>query len=876
MPLYRFLLRLCFPAAFRRRFGEDMAETFADRLREARRRGRAQVLRTWIRTTADAVRQGLAEHRVAARRDRATPGRLPMLETLAQDLRHGWRSVRRRPAFTATAVLTLALGIGVNVAIFSVLDGVLIRWLPLPDADRIVRVAETGGPDDAVQQPFNAGNFVDVRGSTGAVFQALAAYTRQAPTTLTGTGEAVRVPQLAATPELFDVMAVPPALGRPLTAADTEAGTRSIVVSMAFWRGKLGGDPGAVGRAIELDGQPWTVVGVMPAGIAFPEETDIWKPLIFRPAELSHRNVWNYAAVGRLRPGVTLAQANAALQRAMTEVARTAPGPMPRSAEALDLREDTVSRVRPDLYFVQGVAILILLIACANLANLLLADATSRRAEFSIRAAMGAGRRRLVRQVLAESLTLSAAGSALGVVLASWLVPVLVTAYPGALPGRERIAVSIPELIVAGGCAGLTALVFGLAPAVLGSRADLMAGLHATTRIGVSRRMRWLRSGLIVAEGAITLSLLAGGALLIRSFATLTAQPVGFDASNVMTARISLPAARFTTDVQRRTFFDGLLARLGREPDVAAEASTFPLPFDGGGMGAVYLRDPADSDTHPLVADLRYVSPGYLDTLHVPLRRGRFFTEADAAGRPLVAVANETFDRQYGATRDVVGMRFRPAPDAPWITIVGVVGDVRAAFLRKVRPQLMFPFDQSSQRTTTVVVRTRVAAARFAPRLRALVREMDPDLALTNVEPLTTVVGDSVARQRFNMALMVALASLAVVLVAVGIYGVVAYLVGQRTREVGIRLALGARPGQVQALVVRQGLVPILAGIGGGLGGAWYLTTLLRTQLFEVRPHDPWALAAAAGGFFLVGLAACWLPSRRTSRVDPVTVLRTE
>lgn len=792
-----------------------------------------------------------------------------------QDIRFALRLFRRRPGLSAIAVLTLALGIGVNVAMFSVINGVLLRDLPFPHPERLVRVGETGTAADN-WQPFNAGNYLDVLRETGDAFQALAAYRVVPAATLTGIGEAVRAGTLAVRPEFFDVLGTAPAMGRPLTAADLDTTARSVVISDVFWRGKLGSDPHVIGRSVELDGQEWTIVGVLAAGAEYPSGFELWKPLVFSASDLAQRNSWSLNVIGRLRPAITLDQANASAKRAMSLVAASHPGPMPRSAVVVNLGEDAISLVRHDLVFVQGVAALILLIACANLGNLLLATATARHREFSVRAAIGAGRGRLVRQMLAESFVVSAIGGAIGAALAFLIVPALVAAYPGDLPGRERISVSGLELAVAIGAAALTSVMFGLAPALLASRTKLANALRASTGSGSSPLSRWLRNGLVTAEVVMALSLVAGAGLLIKSFATLTAQPVGFDTRNVLAAYMQVPTPRFPTEADRLRVFESLIDRLAQEPEVESVASTLPLPFDGSGTGLGLRWDPALGQTGLAAVSARFVSPRYADVLTVPLLRGRFIAEDDRADSPLVSVVNEAFSRQYGKTRDVIGMRVRRTDEGPWITIVGVVADVRANFLQKPRPEMIFPLAQTALAAGNFIIKTRSSPAQFAHRVRELAHDAYPNVPLGRIEPLSTIVGDSVAQRRFNMSLLVALASLALLLSVIGIYGVMAYVVAQRRREIGIRVALGAHPSQVQSLIVGQGLIPIVIGIAGGLGGAWFLTTLLKKELFEIRPHDPWTLLASATGFLIVGIAACWLPARRSSRVNPVEVLRAE
>lgn len=798
-----------------------------------------------------------------------------MLREVMQDVRFAFRLLNRRRGFAAMAMLTLALGIGLNVAIFSVLDGVLIQRLPFPHPERLVRVGESDSKNDPLQ-PFNAANYVDVQGQVGESFVAIAAYRGVPAATLTGAGEAVKAGMMAVRPEFFDVIGVRPVIGRPLVAADLEAGTRVVVVSHTFWRSKLGADPLAVNRAIELDGQAWTVVGVMPDGIEYPSDTELWKPLVFSQNDLARRNSWNLQVIGRLREGVTIARARASAQRAMAVVAAANPGPVARSADVVDLREDTVSFVRKDLIFIQGIAVLILLIACANLANLLLAAATARHHEFSVRGSLGGSRPRLIRQLLTESLVVALAGSTIGIGLALVIVPALVAAYPGALPGRERIGIGLPELTIAVAGAVMTSVIFGLAPALLASRSRLSSGLRTHARTGATPLTRWLRNALVTAEVIMTLSLLAGAVLLARSFVALTGQSVGFDSHHVLTAYFQIPAERFPVDAERSRVFETLIDRIGQEPAVDSVASTLPLPFDGSGMGLGLLWDPALAQPGTASAAARWVSPRYLDVLSIPLARGRFFTPEDRNGSPLVAVVTDAFARQYGKTRDVLGMRLRRSGDDPWITIVGVTGDIRADFFQKARAEMMFPIAQAGMTAGTIILRTHASLATLAPRVRQIAREIYPNLPMGRIDSLEQVIGDSVAQRRFNMALLGALSMLALLLSVIGIYGVMAYVTGQRRREMGIRLALGARPSQVRSLVVRQGILPVVAGIAGGLAGAWFLTTLLKTELFQVQPHDPWTFAVSSIAFLGVGLAACWVPARRGSRVNPVEVLRHE
>jgi putative ABC transport system permease protein len=519
---------------------------------------------------------------------------------------------------------------------------------------------------------------------------------------------------------------------------------------------------------------------------------------------------------------------------------------------------------------------LVLIIACINLANLLLADATARQHELAIRGALGAGRGRLVRQLLTESVTLATGGAVLGTALAYATVPALLAAYPGALPGNERISVSILELTFAVAVALATAALFGLAPAVAGVRARLTLGLGTSARAGTSRSTRMLQHGLVAAEAALTLTLVAGAVLLIKSFSTLVSQPLGFSATNVLATKVSLPVPRFPTEGERRIFLENLLNRLEAEPNIAAVTTALPLPFDRSSMGMGFRPDPASGRKGMMAAAVRHVSPSYLDTLGMSLLRGRFFDESDSGAAPAVAVVNDAFARRYGEGRDVLGMRLLTSDGVTVLTVIGVTANARVDFRSLPPAEVMLPLAQTPAMAATIAVRTRSNPILFAPRLREIIKNADGNLPLAEIAPLTAVIGMSVANQRFNMGLLVALASLAIGLAAIGIYGVTAFIVGRRTREIGIRLALGATAFDVRWLVVRQGILPVVIGCVAGLGGAWLLTTLLKKELFKVQPHDPWVLGCAIAVLLCVGFLACWLPARRVARIDAGQVLRSD
>jgi putative ABC transport system permease protein len=862
--MYRFLLR-AFPRDFRRQFGPEMAAVFSERRRDARNAGVAAYVAFWFRTFVDVFQHGVAERRAMKLKRGDSP-----MRSLLQDVRFAFRLFRQRPGFTLSAVLTLALGIGINVAAFSVVNGVIMRWLALPHPDQVVRFAELN--EDAIQQPFSAPSFASLQASTRQVFQSLAPY-RTVSTPLTGAGDAVLVPVAYTGPEFFDVIGVTPVMGRPLTADDAMPGVSSVVISGAFWRGRMGSDPSALGKTLELNGTRATIVGIMPDDAVFPLTATMWRPLLLSRDELATSRSRSLQAIGRLKPGVDIATANAAIAHANAGYPENDEAFKAWGAAVFSLRDDSTRGVRRDLFFIQGVAVIVLLIGCANIANLLLAAASSRQHELSIRASIGAGRRRLVRQLLAESLTLSMLGGLAGLFFALWLVPAAIAYYPQELPGVERISISLREMAVALATATGTTVLFGLLPAMFASRTNLAGVLKSGPQSGPTRVAQTIRWSLVTVEVVLTLTLLAGAALLVRSYAKLTLQPTGFDPRSVLTAQISLPADRYPSEEARRAAFDELVARLRKQPGVIDAATTMPLSFDGIDMGIAFKRVGANADPGNVFASLQRVSNDYVKVFKVPLLGGRFFDDGDTISTPRVLVVNQQFAARFSAGKSPVGMRLTDGKKE--YEVIGVVADWLFNFFQDPKPFVLLPTAQEDESTAKIAIRTTGDPDRFAPVVRGVVRELDPRLPVVPVS-LESVIAKTVALRRFNMGLLSALAAIALVLSVVGIYGVMSYVISQRGREMGIRIALGAAPGSVSRLMVRQGLTPMLIGIGGGIAGAWYLTTLLKRELFRVVPHDPWPLALAALGFLIVGIIACWIPARKSARINPVEVLRAE
>ncbi len=673
-------------------------------------------------------------------------------------------------------------------------------------------------------------------------------------------------------------MGATPMLGRGLTTQD-RASDRALVVSFAFWRDVLRSDRDAVGRAVTIDGERCTIAGVLPRAVELPSGVDVWRLLEFTPRELDHTSTRFYTVYGRLRPGESLAAANVA----MRAIAAGLDGEFGRDGvvRGVRLQDALAAPVRDKLLFAQGIALIVLLIGCVNLANLLMARASERQRELRVRAALGAGRARLVRQLLTESVVLALLGGAVGTVLAYWIVPPLAAAYPGELPNLHAIVVNVGALQAAVGLALVASVFFGVVPALLASRAARAAGLKEQTHATASRQARWVRSSLVTLEVALALMLFTGAALLARSFVGLTSQPLGFDPARVLTARVSLPPSEYSPARTRR-FYADLFERLRRDPDVVGAAAATGLPFAGATPFLTIGLPPKDGETKRWSFMPRLVSEDYFKTLGVPLVQGRTFEPGDGPDAAGVAVVNESFARRYGGDAiHTVGMRL-PITDGG-LTIVGVVADTRSRFdwALSGRAELYLPLAQAERApmntsAAVLVVRTRSDAGAFGPRLEAAVAALDANLPLQDVAPLTDAMGDSVAARRFNMNLLVAFASVAVLLSTVGVFGMTAFVVALRTREVGVRLALGADPRQVKLLIVRQGIVPVLVGCAAGLVGAWELAGLLKAQLFHLTPHDPWTLAASVIALSAIGVAACWLPARRTARVDPVSVLRAE
>ena len=803
------------------------------------------------------------------------------MSTLWQDVRYGLRMLFKNPGFSAVAVLTLALGIGVNSAIFSVVNAVLLRPLPFNDSERIITLRETlpQGGEGSISVP----NLKDWR-EQNDVFEKIAAYDLR-NFNLQNADSPERVSGAAVTVEFFDVLGVAPVAGRAfLSGEDQTNGQRIVILSNALWRRNFGSDPQVIGKSIALNGEQFTVVGVMGREFRFPARTaELWVPLVFTNDQSASRGSHAFSAIGRLKPGVSLDQA----QEQMSGIARRIEAQYPaqqagRNVKLTRLQEALVGYMRPALLVLLGAVAFVLLIACTNVANLLLARALARHREIAIRTALGAGRARLVRQFLTESVLLSFLGGALGLLLAYWGIDGLVALAGNYLPRASEVGLD-------GRVVGFTLLLslmvgvlFGLAPALQISKTDVQESLKEGGSAGNSPRRNRLRSALIVAEIASSLVLLVGAGLLIKSFVRLQGTESGLRPENVLTMRLSLPAGKYNTPQARTAFYDQVLERVSALPGVEAAGVINYLPLQQYGFnGEIEVEGqaaPQAGQASPLV-EFRAASVDYFRALRIPLVAGRFFSNADRNEAAPVAIVNQTFANRLLPNQDPVGKRIRPG-DGPWITIIGVVGDVKQAGLtRSVMPEMFAPValgPASMTQTMSLAVRATAAPTELTSAVRREIQAVDPLQPIYNVQTMETVISESVSDRRLNMMLLSIFASLALALASIGIYSVMAYMVTQHTREIGIRMALGAGRGDILKLVVGQGMVLALVGVAFGVPAAFALMRFLSSLLFGVSPGDPLTFAVVTLLLLGVAFLACYIPARRAMRTDPMEALRYE
>jgi putative ABC transport system permease protein len=814
------------------------------------------------------------------------------MDTLLQDLRYSLRRLAKAPAFSAIVVLTLALGIGANTAIFSAVHGILMRPLPYHDPERLVTI-EHLYPSLDLEAPVSPPGFRDYA-ERGRSFESMAVQTGWAAN-LTGVGEPVRIQGSRVTGRFFTTLQVPALVGRTIQPGeDTPGQDHVVVLSHGLWQRLFGGDPAVVGRTLAMNGESYQVVGVMPREFRdfFNRNVELWAPLVFQPDQLTDDNRTHefLSLTARMRPGVSLEDARAEVRSIAQQLQREHEGTYAPdwSLGVTAFATRASGNIRPALLVLLGAVGFVLLIACANVANLLLSRAAARGKEIAIRSALGASRDRLVRQLLTESAILALAGGLVGLLLAYWGVRSLAAINAANLPRVEDVRVDGMVALFTLGVSLLAGLVFGLAPALHVARPDLQSTLKEGGRGSAGDRgSQSIRRMLVVAETALALTLLTGAGLLIKSFARLQGVDPGFAAERLLTFNLALPDARYAENPQQIAFFDRVMPALRAVPGVQSVGATTVMPFGGGWSTAGFEVEGYEvpEDSPGPWGDVRIVTPGFLETLRVPVIRGRLLTEDDRESTPAVAVVDEEFVRRYWPRENPLGKRFTFGPPdgavdtttREWIEVVGVVGHTAHEGLdAEARLQLYLPYRQIPQQFMSVAVRTAGDPARFVTRLRDAVHSADPELPISNVRTMDELIEQSVGQRRLSMMLLSLFSGIALVLASIGIYGVMSYSVTQRSRELGVRIALGAGRADVLRLVLRQGMSLALLGIAIGVGAALLLTRVIESQLYGVRASDPVTFVAVALLLGLTALAANLVPAVRAMRVDPAVVLRDE
>jgi putative ABC transport system permease protein len=852
---------------------------------EAELRYRETLLAEWDKLTRQ-TKLDLLWHSLGALMDALWLQPRRMEDEMFQDLRFGVRMLFKDKPFTAVAVLTLGLGIGANTAIFSVVNAVMIRPLPFKAPQQLVwleETSETAGSDPVLGQHFLEWS------EQNRTLENLAGYTAQ-EMTLTGTGEPERLQCGQVTAGLFPALGAQIALGRNFLAAeDRPGGERVAVISHSLWQRRFNSDPNIIGRAITLNDQNHTVIGVLPPDFRFIQPLDLWTPIALNPQQERGNQMLTMfgCVIARLKPGVARDQAQMELTDILQRYESAKPKNFPsfagRRARVVPLHQQLVGDTRRPLFILLGAVGLILLIASANVANLTLARAAARGPELAIRAALGAGRIRLMRQMLTESLLLAGAGGLCGLLLAYWLTKALASLNSGAMLGEmsglARIGIDSRVLFFTLLVSLLTGVVLGLFPALQTSRTDLNASLKEGGRGGGFQRGR-MRLLLMVSEVAMTITLLVGAGLLVRSFVNLLGVNAGFRAQNVLTARLSLPYPRYEKHEERTRFLQELLPRLAALPGVESVGAINHPPltnFTFRGRLRVEGRQSAANNEEPMTP-IGQVTPDYFRVMGIPLRAGRYFVESDNFGAPRVLLLNEALALKLFPGEDAVGKRvWTPGSGKDYATVVGLVGDVRHKGLdQSVTPEVYVPYLQNGGGRMTLVFHTHIDPLSLTNAVRQQTLAVDPNMPVYDVVTMEQRLSDSVGSRRFNLLLLGAFALLALILAAIGVYGVISYTVTQRAHEVGVRMALGAQPADVLRLFVKQGMSFVAVGALIGSLGALALTRVMKSLLFGVSPTDPLTFVGVALALALVALAACYLPARRAAKVDPMAALRHE
>jgi predicted permease len=856
---YRLLLRL-YPASFRTEYGAELVRTYEDTVRN---RGRIGAT---IGAVTDVVPNALAAH----------------WTILVQDLRYTARSLNGSRGFAVATVLVTALGVGANTATFSVADFVLRRPLPFPDADALVRLCEgprTGGGWGCMNQ-MSPAVYRDVL-TRSRSFHALGGLNGSSMN-LVGSGEPLRVPAAVVTPNVLPLLGVPPLAGRVFDSTRVESDAQAVVIGHGLWQSQFGGDERILGTTLTLDDKPFVVIGVMPSHFRFPsEDVQLWVPRILREADFEDRGNNYLEAVGRLAPGVSFEQARSELASIALTIAREYPADHPTIGFSFSRQRDWMSpRYRLILLVLCGASLCLLLLTCANLANLFLARAAGKERELAVRTALGAGRERLVRQMLTESVSLAAIGGVAGAVVAWLTVPLLAQLVPPSLPISSQPGVDVRVFAFAAGFAALTGLGFGLIPALRVGGQKTFVGLREGTR-GSGRRQR-LRTTLVAIEVCVSVVLLIGSGLLIRAIWRVQAVPPGFSAAGLLKLTTQLPTPKYDDPARRADFYARVLAGVRALPGVESAAYTSGVPMVmTGGITLILLPGEVDRRDGTQTASFRLVTSQFFSTLGIPLRQGRAINDDDTRDRQLVAVVSESFARRHWPDADPIGKTF--ATRSQVRTVVGVVGDIKVRGLeRNSEPQLYIPPDQAPDGTGGIylpkdlLVRSAQGDASLVPAIRDIVRAVDAQQPISGVRMLSDVLEDQTVTRRAQIRILGALALLALLLAGVGIHGLLAFTVAQRDREIGVRLALGANPTLVARMVVSEAIRMALFGVLPGVLIAYGAARAMGALLFGIRPNDPLTIGIAAGACFVMAATACARPALRAARINPLSALRSD
>jgi putative ABC transport system permease protein len=801
-----------------------------------------------------------------------------------QDLRYGARMLMKQPGFTLIAVLTLALGIGANTAIFSVVNAVLVRPLPFPESERLVRLYEketdTAVPSERLE--VAPANFLDWQRQSRTL-QEIAAWGEEEQA-LANAGQAEPVRAAFVSANFLSVLGVSPLHGRGFTSKDDQPGHDSVaVLSFGLWQRRFGGDPNLVGQQVHLDGSQYSVVGIMPAGFQYPRDAEIWTPLALNANQTQTREAHFLQVIARRRADVSLAQVRAELETIADALAQQYPATNKNwTVNIIPLLEDEVGKVRSTMLLLMGAVGLVLLIACANVSSLLLARGAARQAEITVRAALGASRWRIVRQLLTESALLAGMGGGLGLLLALWSTDALLAFSPAEIPRLQTVSVDYRVLGFTLAITLLTGLIFGLVPALQAARFDLHESLKEGGRGTANNPAhRGIFGALIVSEIALALVVLIGAGLLLNSFLRLRRVELGIQTPNVLTVEVNLPSARYSGNdwkTQRLNFYGQVIPRIQALPGVVSVGAIDSLPLSGSQRGWTFRKEGQNlSPSERPVAGFQIATNDYFRAAGIQIRRGREFTQADRDGAPQVAIINESFARRFYPNEDPLGQRIiiRNRPQA--CEIVGVVNDVRHLGPDKEPgPEMYVPYNQLVVGAIPLVVRTKSAPEALAGAVRKEIEAVDREVAVGKVRTMTQMMSAALAEWRFALLLLGIFAATALLLAAVGIYGVMAYAVTRRRHEFGVRMALGAQAQDLMKLVIKQGATLTLAGVAVGLPASFALTRLLKALLFGVSATDPLTFAVVALLLTLVALLACWIPARRATKVDPMIALRYE